>query len=397
MGSILLSNAKISGYFPFMFNMIEQGSLTVNSLALNFLVFSVFSSESNQLHQAITITIVISMTSTLVNALSTWRVLDHKNLNKVEIYFSELVSIGVVCIVVGVSVSYYWKEYLGIGWLGLGGIFFLASMFYFVRDVLIYLRIIPVLIMINLLTLCPLVIIYYKSTDGETEGSVWNLFQWAFLYPRLAALIVLLFFVVKLRDRFDFSFGSIKPSSQPLLRGIASITVAARVHIPYFMLNAVGLTLFAELYRKFFIMLSPVAQVLQANYAFFLPRKNEMDKLVPSLMVSSVIGMVGVFVLKVFFWPESGAPYLYVFIVLISLLMCWRAYYFVLNRIGKDYSREIYLSSLVVMFSIVYIYYLDSELPDHYVVHIFFINEVVYLFFYRLFNRADRRITSHNI
>ena len=371
--------------------MVEQGSLTINSLVLNFLVFSIFVSGSIQLYQAIAITIIISVTSTLVNAFSTWRILDHDNPEKVEIVCVEIILIGVVCLIAGVIFN-YWVPVPNVSWLGLGGLFFVASTFYFLRDVLVYLKSISVLIVINVSTLLPLAVIFYIHINGEEAFGVWSFFQWVFLYPRLLVVFFLVFFITKVWDRFSISFNRIKFSSQPFLRAAASISVAVRVHAPYFLLNAFGLALFAELYRKFFLMLSPVSQVLQANYAFFLPRKDNMQMLAPSLFLSSVVGIVGAFVLKVFFWGEGGGLLLYAFITFVSLLMCFRAYYFVLNRIERGYSREIYLSSLMIIVGAIYVYNLESGMPDYYVAHIFIINEVVYLAVALLFNGTRGRV-----
>ena len=98
------------------------------------------------------------------------------------------------------------------------------------------------------------------------------------------------------------------------------------------------------------------------------------------------------FVLKVFFWGEGGGLLLYAFITFVSLLMCFRAYYFVLNRIERGYSREIYLSSLMIIVGAIYVYNLESGMPDYYVAHIFIINEVVYLAVALLFNGTRGRV-----
>lgn len=377
---------KIFDYIPFIYNIVEQGSLTVNSLFLNFLVFLIYATGSYQLNQAITITIILSTTSTLVNALSTWRILDHKELGKVDILVIELILIAVVCFGAGMVFSYF-LPFTGVGWFGLGSLFLTASMYYFLRDVLVYLKSISALIIINLFTLIPLVLIFYKyMAEGGDFPDVWSLFQWGFLFPRFIALLVLIFIMVKVREKFTVSFGEFNVAGQPLLRALASIAVAARVHAPYFLLNAVGLTLFAELFRKFFIILAPVSQVLQANYAFFLPRKNKMHMLIPSLLLSSLIGMLGVFILRLFFLHEEGGIMLYVFIVIVSFLMSFRAYYFILNRVGREYFRELSLSFLVVMFSALYIYNLTPDAPNYYVGYLFLINEIIYLIFTSLFN-----------
>lgn len=375
----LVVTRRLSSYAPFALNLVEQATLTLNSLALNILIFALFETGSGILMQAITVAILVSVTSTLVNALSTWRILDHSEAGVAHVTIAELLAIAAICVAATAAVSLSTRAEVDVATLL--ALLLTSSAFYFLRDVLIYLRSIPVLIAVNLVTILPIAALYLQvGGDGAEQMGIWGVFQIAYLIPRLGVVFILGIMVVRVAGPAStLSLGAPSFSRKSFTRCIASLSVAGRQHAPYFILNALGLPLMAELFRRFFLTISPIAQVLQANYAFFLPRKESGHLLIPSLAMACVAGICGSFLLMLVFLQDGGGPGTYAYIAVLAVLMCLRALIFIRNRVRHDYGREIAASVAVVASAAVYASVLTQGLATHYVIYVFAVNELVYL------------------
>ncbi len=345
--------------YPIAANAADQFTFVVQSFVLNYFAF--ISTEGDIQFKLVTIVLLLSLLSPVVNAFLTWRLIDDHLKSDNSIFLTQLKSLSAF-VIVAVMVSAY---ILGLSAMQtmlfvmaglLNGAMLLA------RDLMMASLRVRMLLWMALVTFLAtaLAVLLYQFAINSIAAF---LLIFVVIPRSLWVLLGLPGILRMLRDSYQIEPGSYRITRQGMFRAVAVAAVAVRIHGAYFIFVLLGMSEAAIVFRKLFVGLSPASQLMQVSYAYVIPRNISRRSV---YYLFSGVFIFGTFssmiILTVIFDIETIAGYWWMIVMVIGL-MCTRGYLFTVVRRAGLYHREFVATVLTIALHLMVMPYLTEKLP----------------------------------